>query len=191
MRSKVLEFWELYIRNEGVKNAGQVDADKVFGSLRAAQYAPLSPWLYAGRITAALRLAYSIELHKQGETDIRKLVGHWLPELRLLDPLQPNPNIFPTPIMTGALLSLRRYRVADLVGDRPERLQLRRPSGPSRVVGAAMRGKVLEFWERYIRNEGVKNAGQVDAVEALRILRTMDRAVAGKHHIIASNGAQR
>jgi hypothetical protein len=39
--------------------------------------------------------------------------------------------------------------------------------------------------------DGVKNAGQVDAVEALRILRTMDRAVAGKHHIIASNGAQR
>jgi hypothetical protein len=31
------------------------------------------------------------------------------------------------------------------------------------------------------------NAASVDAVEALRILRTMDRAAAGVHHIIASN----
>ena len=102
--------------------------------------------------------------------------------------LTPNPNVFPTAIMAAAFLSLRRYRVAELHDDSGDRhVKILRPTGgPRAFVGEAGRRKVLEFWERYIRNEGVKNAARVDAVEALRILRTMDRTAAGKHHITAS-----
>jgi hypothetical protein len=107
----------------------------------------------------------------------------------LLDTLMPNPNVFPTPMMTAALLSLRRYRVAELLDDEANRRgSLFRPTGGAKsYVGEPGRRKVLEFWERYIKNQGIKNAASVDAVEALRILRTMDRAAAGVHHIIASN----
>lgn len=92
----------------------------------------------------------------------------------------------PTPILTAAVLSLRRYRVAELMRDQSDRASVSRPGARGARVGEAGRRMVLEFWERYIRNEGTKNVGAVDAVEALRILRTTELRTPSRNRTLAS-----
>lgn len=170
-------------------NAAAVETvvDKVFGSFRELDYRPASALLRVGRIAGALRLAYSLETHRRDWVqDIHRLVRHWLPELSWLDGIGPSPVYFSTPILTAALLTLRKHDAVEAPTEDEPGFSAGNDSGRKTNRGGrpSLRAeKVRDFWERYNRNEGVKGGNQVDAIEALRHI--VDEARRG-HHLKAS-----
>ena len=150
--------------------------DKVFGSFRENEFSPASPFMRMGRIAASLRLAYGIETHwrnRAAAPDVHKLVEHWMPELKLLDELVLNTYYFNVAIVTAALLTLRRYGVAEFSDQDGAGTKTSSPLGGRPLERTRL---VREFWERYARLDGTKTGRSVDAIEALRILVERNRA---------------
>jgi hypothetical protein len=139
--------------------------DKVFGSFRELGFEPASGFMRVGAIAAALRLAFSIEMHvNAAHVDVHTLVAHWLPELKLLDEIAISATYFNGAITAAALLTLRRNRTAEFLYVVDENAP-RRAGRPNERALA-----VKEFWERYARNDGEKAGLKLDAIEALRFL---------------------
>jgi hypothetical protein len=163
--SDMAEVAELYDHCDN-QAALETSNDKVFGAFRELGFEPVSGLMRMGRLAAALRLAYAVETHQQAiAVDVHRLVEHWLPEIRILDELVLQPSYFNVPVMAAALLTLRRYKAAELNShERPGHSN----SGAGRPW--VKHELVREFWDRYNRNDGRKEGLAVDAVEALRKL---------------------
>lgn len=157
----------LYDANDSAA-ALETSDDKVFGSYRENEFAPTSPFLQRCRITTGMKLAYGHATHinwaEIAALGVHEITRFWLPELRLIDELRPNPNYFGSPVMAAALMTLRKYAIDFSAQHRP---------GQKSLMGRPTRdwaSDVLDFWDRYNRNLGDKDGKEIDPVEALRRL---------------------
>jgi hypothetical protein len=129
---------ELYTRYDN-ELATERTSDKIYGALREHNVEFQSPLLRSQKFGGALRQAYEMMF---GQAEARRvgahwLVNYWMPELQVLDDCYPTQQRFASPVVTAALITLRR------------------------------RGRAIEwFWRAYAADEGTKNGGQVDAVQA-------------------------
>ena len=118
--------------------AAETSADKISGAFRESGFHPLSAKFRKGDITASIRRADNIVHGLRQPEEIYSILPRWLPELELLDSINPRKTYFNQITITAALLILRR------------------------------RGSTaLEFWRLYNTDCGNKVENEVDAVEAL------------------------
>lgn len=127
------------------KAAVETASDQVWGAFREVGFIPKSKLLQRAALGNALRLAETLYTNRQHNispprelSPIHPFVTKWLAQIELLDLLMPTRNHFPGPVVTAALMTLRKH------GD-----------------------KALDFWKKYLNDEGQKTEKTWDAVEAL------------------------
>ncbi|MCW5697331.1 MAG: hypothetical protein KIS96_11450 [Bauldia sp.] len=136
---------ELYTRFDS-RVAVETAQDQLFGAAREADLHFESPMLRAGRYGNALKHLYQVLFGVWGErhSDARftyRVVDYFKPELLRFDAAKPVHSDYTGIIIAGAILTFMRH------GD-----------------------DALEFWGRYGRNEGIKDRGSCDGVQAVRNL---------------------
>lgn len=128
--------------------AAETSGDKVSGSFHEVGWYPSSEAMSGAKIGNAIKYAdtywkgyrsalYTRQMQDEG-FNVYAAVTNWLSELRALDNLNPLRKKFPGPIMSAALMSIRKY------GSRAQ-----------------------EFWDLYNRDAGTKLNNAIDPVEAL------------------------
>lgn len=150
---------ELYIAFDN-RAAVETVGDEVFGAVRSMNLVFKSDLLKQFRFVAAIRYAYEMLFTGLAARTISptELVDFWKVELLLLDEIEPTRKRFPTPIMMGAILTLRKY-------------------------GA----RAQPFWRLYASGNGVKLDGRMDAVQALHerlMQRKADQCLSGRENSI-------
>lgn len=121
--------------------AVETAADRVWGAFKECGFTPTSPLLRRATVGTAVQAAEAaqrgLRLRALGMSTYA-VISEWMPELRALDAISPDPRRFNGPLLTATLLTLRKY---------PE--------------------KAIEFWSRYSEDKGTKLDKEMDGVEAL------------------------
>lgn len=118
------------------KDSVETSTDKIRGGMNEHGLVLKTPFLARGNIATALKLCQQIVGSSNWER--HDMIGDWKRELELLDSISPPGGRFPSGVLAGALVALRK-------DDRA----------------------ALEFFGRYSLDLGTKSGREMDAVEAL------------------------
>lgn len=121
--------------------AVETAADRVWGAFKECGFTPTSALLRRAMVATSVHAAEAAQSglrQKRTSLSTYAVIAEWMPELRALDAISPDPRRFNGPLLTAALLTLRKY---------PE--------------------KAIEFWSRYSDDKGTKLDKEMDGVEAL------------------------
>lgn len=123
--------------------AVETGPDKITGAAKQHNLNFKSPLLRAGRYGSAVKRLYMLTARNwtpwSDPRFIYDAVGFYVPELRRLDAINPQKNFFTVGIIMAALATYKRR-------------------------GA----EATKFWEAYAADQGFRDAGRMDGVQALR-----------------------
>lgn len=121
--------------------AVETATDRVWGAFKECGFTPVSPLLRRAMVGNAVQAAEAAQRGLRTQRvglSTYEAISEWMKELRAFDAVLPEPRRFNGPLLTAALLTLRKHPEA-----------------------------AAEFWSKYSDDKGSKVDKEMDGVEAL------------------------